>query len=241
MNLPAGPPMIEGRSFWRCIRSPREGFQARAQGHPGLLGSLSEMLLWRTPLTIAEGLLASWSLSRLYASLQTPESPLWRSLMPFLPPGIEAADLPYLLRELPDFPELSRLLPWILLFSPLYVLSLWLHNACWDHGCLWLLQGTERKGSFRKTLVAECEVLSVGSLGALAGLLAYLPAAGLLLAPLTGLVGAYFWILRGFSLAAFHGCPLWKGVTATLLHGVLLIAGSLLFFLLCLLLLVPVA
>jgi len=232
--------MNELRSFWQCVRFPRDGFQTRAQGQPGLLGALSGMLLWRVPLAIAEGLLACWSLSILYASLRSPESAFWQSLMPFLPQGIDPADLPYLLRELPDFPELSRILPWIVLCSPVYILGIWLHNAFWDHGCLWLLKGTERKGSFRKTLVAECEALSVGSIGALAGLLAYLPRVGILVAPLTGLVGAYFWILRGFALSAFHECPLWKGIAATLLHVILFIAGSLLFFLLCLLLLVPI-
>ena len=39
-----------------------------------------------------------------------------------------------------------------------------------------------------------------------------------MLAPPLGLLGAYFWILRGFALAAFHDCPLWKGIVATLLH-----------------------
>jgi hypothetical protein len=40
---------------------------------------------------------------------------------------------------------------------------------------------------------------------------------GLALFPLT----AWLWLLRGWALAAHHGCPPWKGVVATLLHLVL--------------------
>jgi hypothetical protein len=35
-------------------------------------------------------------------------------------------------------------------------------------------------------------------------------------------VAVYVWVLRGFALAAWHGCPIWKGVLATLLHGLLM-------------------
>jgi hypothetical protein len=36
------------------------------------------------------------------------------------------------------------------------------------------------------------------------------------------LVNLWFWGLRGFALAARHGCPPWKGVAATGLHLALL-------------------
>jgi hypothetical protein len=41
---------------------------------------------------------------------------------------------------------------------------------------------------------------------------------GLVLLP----VAVYFWVLRGYALAAWHGCPVWKGVVATLLHAFLM-------------------
>jgi len=219
--------MPELRIQWDCIRHPGPGFQRLAAGEPSLLDALSRMLLWRVPLALVEGALACWSLAALYGRISDPSSPLWQAVAGSLPAEIEWKEIQGLLRELPPFPELSRILPWVALLTPLYVLSLWLHDAVWDHGCLWLLKGVKRTAGFRKTLVAEAEVLTVSSLGVLAGLLAYLPKVGLLLALPTGLLGMYFWILRGFALAAFHGCPSWKGVLATLLHGALLIGGML--------------
>jgi len=50
-------------------------------------------------------------------------------------------------------------------------------------------------------------------------------------------LGIYFWIIRGYALAAWHGCPPWKGVVATLLH-VVLVGGMLVVFLLACLLMV---
>lgn len=38
-----------------------------------------------------------------------------------------------------------------------------------------------------------------------------LPRMGCLFSLPLGFLGAYFWILRGFALAAFHRCPIWKG------------------------------
>jgi hypothetical protein len=61
----------------------------------------------------------------------------------------------------------------------------------------------------------------VGALGAALGLVGELPGSGwglgLLLAP----VAAWFWFLRGYALSAWHGCPLWKGLLATVLNVVL--------------------
>jgi hypothetical protein len=99
------------------------------------------------------------------------------------------------------------------------VLSIWLHDAVWDHLALWLLRGLGRPRSFRDTLVADAEALKVGVFGALAGLLKYL---GIGFTLLVWPVGIYFWILRGYALSAWHGCPVWKGVVATLLHAALM-------------------
>jgi hypothetical protein len=73
----------------------------------------------------------------------------------------------------------------------------------------------------KATLAAEAQVQAVGWIGTALGLLAFLPGpggwAGLALLPLT----VWLWLLRGWALAAHHGCPVWKGVVATLLHLVL--------------------
>ena len=74
---------------------------------------------------------------------------------------------------------------------------------------------------FRLTLAADAEALKVGVLGAVLDLLSGIPGAGCLFQVLLLPVGIYFWILRGYALAAWHGCPVWKGVVATLLHAFL--------------------
>ena len=123
---------------------------------------------------------------------------------------------------LPQLPGLGRVLPWLVLLAPVGVLSIWLHDAAWDHLALWLLRGLGPSRGFRATLVADAEALKVGAIGAVAGLLKDLPGAGLVLTVLLAPVGIYFWILRGYALAAWHGCPVWKGVLATLLHALLM-------------------
>jgi len=226
-------PRGELHALWLCARFPSLGFQALAARNPSLLDALSRMLLWRVPLALAEGALGCWSLGRLYATISDPTSPLWQAVAKGLPPDMQWEDIRAWIQELPPPPDLSRILPWVALLAPLYVLSLWLHDAFWDHGCLWLLRGVQRTQGFRKTMVAEAESLTVGSLGTLLALLVYLPKIGVFLALPVGILGAYFWVLRGFALAAFHGCPTWKGVLATVLHVLLLGLGSLLLLLLC--------
>ena len=49
------------------------------------------------------------------------------------------------------------MLPWLVLLAPVGVLSLWLHDAVWDHVALWLLRGLGGRQSFRVTLVADAE------------------------------------------------------------------------------------
>ena len=63
--------------------------------------------------------------------------------------------------------------------------------------------------------------MQVGALDAVLGFLGFVPLVGPLLGPILALVGAYFWVMRGLSLAAFHGAPMWKGAVATVLHVVL--------------------
>jgi hypothetical protein len=205
---------------WRCAFHPRISFRELAAAEPRLGNSLLRMLLLRTPLAFAESLLAWWSFSSLYLGLANPDGSFWRELSARLPPEVGPKDLQAMLRILPALPPMARVLPWLLLLAPVLVLSLWLHDAVWDHGCLWILKGLKAKRSFRISLLADADALSAGSLGALIGLLVYLPGLGSYFVMPCGLVAFYFWVLRGFALSAFHDCPTWKGVLATLLHAV---------------------
>ena len=69
--------------------------------------------------------------------------------------------------------------------------------------------------------------------GAILAPLTSLPGVGWVLALPVGILGAYFWVLRGVALAAFQGCPTWKGIVATVLHAALaalFVLGTLLVF-----------
>lgn len=209
--------------LWHRTIAPERGFRELAAAPPRLGPSLVRLLLLRSPVALVEGLLAYWAILRLYREAMNIDSALWSWILPFLPPEFTPSDIQYLLEEAPTLPSLAQMLPWLLLAAPLFILSLWLHDAFWDHGCLWMLRGVKRTHGFGTTLVAESEALQVGVFGALVGLLTSLPGVGWLLYLPVGAVGAYFWILRGVALAAFHGCPAWKGIAATLLH-ILLVA-----------------
>ncbi len=183
--------------------------------------TVGRLLLLRTPVAFIEGLLMYWSLLGMYRSVTDMGSPLWGMILNALPPEMSPDDIQYFLRNAPALPPLAHVWPWVLLAAPVYVLSLWLHDAVWDHGCLWMLGGLKEKRGFRISLIADSEALQVGVFGAALGLLSGLPGIGWILSLPVGLVGIYFWILRGFALAAFHGCPTWKGVAATILHVVI--------------------
>lgn len=213
--------MIDLAGLWRRTLAPERGFRELAAVPPRLGPSLVRMLLLRSPVTLAEGLLAYAGMLHLYREVVNLESPLWRMILPVLPPELSVTDFRYMLDQAPVLPSLARVFPWLLVVAPLFVLSLWLHDAFWDHGCLWMLRGLKRTHRFSTTLLAESEALQVGVFGALVGLLTSLPGVGWLLYLPVGLVGAYFWILRGVALAVFHGCAVWKGIVATLLHALL--------------------
>ncbi len=206
--------------LWRRVVSPTEAFRQRAAEAPRLLSSLGILLLLRSPLVFVESLIGYWTLCQTFASLRVMDGKAaqWIGLLPL---SLTMDDWRRLVADLPALPGVARALPWLLLLAPVWVLGLWLHDAVWDHGCLWMLGGLKSRRGLRVTLVAEAEALSAGCFGAAAGLLGSLPGVGWMLALPLAAVAAWFWVLRGFALAAWHGCPLWKGVTATVLHAVL--------------------
>lgn len=197
---------------------PVEGFQERNAESPQLRVSFGWMLFLRGSISTLAGLLTLHAVYRDYPAFKNFQSPMWQQIMQSLPAGISGDDVRILLSGLPDLPSWASLWPWILLLAPVGIASAWLHNSVWDHMCLWLLGGVKRTGTWRTTFIAEAEAMQVGALGAAFALLGFIPVAGLLLTPLFMLSGAYFWMLRGLALAAFHHAPMWKGVTATLLH-----------------------
>ncbi len=210
------------------VRRPVRGFRELADGNPPLGRSTGRMLAWWLPVAYAHGALTAWSFLGTYQALRAGHLPWWTGLLP--PGSLDPEVLRDLLRGLPAPPSGSVLAGWVMVLVPLGVLGAWLHHAVWDHTCLWLLGGLGERRGFRTSLLAEAQALRISALGSVLALLGFLPKTGWLLAlPLAG-VEAFFWIFRGFSLAAFHRCPTWKGVAATVLHLALVgcLAGGLL-------------
>lgn len=213
-----------------CALHPVEGFQERNAESPQLGVSFGWMLLLRGAISIVAGTLTLHAAYRDYPAFKNFHSPMWQQILQRLPADINVDDLRGFLSSFPDLPSWASLWPWILVLGPVGIASAWLHNSVWDHMCLWLLGGVKRTGTWRTTFIAEAEAMQVGALGAAFALMGFIPVAGLLLTPLFMLSGAYFWMLRGLALAAFHHAPIWKGVTATLLHillAMLFVAGML--------------
>jgi hypothetical protein len=207
--------------LWNRALSPDKGFHLLAEEEVRLMPSLGWLMALRVPVAFLELLLTYWGFGRMYQAILSVKGPVWDVVLPQLSLGMNAEDVRYLLQDLPPMPPLAHMLPWVLLAAPLYVISLWLHDAVWDHGCLWMLGGLKAKRGFNMTLIAEAEALQVGVFGAILALLTGLPGVGWVLTLPIGLAGAYFWILRGFALAAFHRCATWKGVLATVIHAAL--------------------
>ncbi|WP_306524143.1 hypothetical protein [Dokdonella sp.] len=178
------------------------------------------MLAWWLPPALLHAGFTAWSVLRAWEGLRAGHLPAWTGLV--LPAWLDPDDLRELLAHLPPAPAPGVVAAWLLVLVPVGVLGIWLHDAVWDHTCLWLLGGLKQKRGFRVSLVAEAQVLRVAALGSWAGLLGLLPVAGTLLALPLALLEGWLWILRGFSLAAFHGCETWKGIAATVLHAVLM-------------------
>ena len=200
---------------FRALVQPSGAF---AEGPPPLGRALGRMLAAWVPLALAHAGLTAWQALAAYGGLRRNGPPAWleRAM------GADPEELGALFRALPPPPAFGRIWPWLLLIVPIGVLGTWFHHTVWDHTGLWLLGGLQQKRGLRASLVAEAQALRVAVLGTLAGLLGFLPGLGLLLAPAFLLLSGYLWILRGFALAARHGCEPWRGVAATVLHAVLL-------------------
>jgi hypothetical protein len=214
-------------ALWRRALSPVQGFRERRAQAPGLGPGLKEMLAYRTPVAFVAILLESAGFALAYGRIRRTEGPLWDALWSRLGDQVDPAQIKALLAGLPDLPSWPWVAAGAALAAPIWVLSLWLHDAVWDHGSLWLLRGLQGPRTLKVSLAAEAEALKVGTVGAALDLFASLPIAGCFFSTLLLPVRIYFWMMRGMALAAWHGCPLWKGICATLLHA--LLAGLLAF------------
>ena len=205
----------------RCALHPVKGFQERAGESPGLGASFGWMMLLRGSFSTLSGLLALHAVYRDYPLFKNVNGPMWQEILRRLPSDLNSfnvEEIQAFVVSLPDLPPWASLWPWMLVLGPVGIASAWLHNAVWDHTCLWMLGGVKRTGSWRITFIAEAEAMQVGVLDAAFASLRFIPLAGPLLAPLFIVSSAYFWVMRGLALAAFHHAPRWKGAVATLLH-----------------------
>jgi len=181
--------------------------------------SLGWMLAAAWPWWIASAWFATREGLQDYAAFRDARGAVWDAVFSALP-DLNPDDIRQAFSAWPAAPSWSFVAPWIPLLAALGLFSAWLHDGVWDHAGLWLLRGlkTEKVGRVKATLAAEAQAQAVGWVGTALGLLAFLPGGGgwmgLALFPLT----AWLWLLRGWALAAHHGCPPWKGVLATLLH-----------------------
>ncbi len=220
--------------LWERARHPEKAFRDRAAEAPPLVESLKGLLAWRAPVAFLGMVIGYLEFGDLYARLVNPDGAFWTGILQAVPLDLDPRELRSALAELPPLPGLHGLLPWMVLLAPLAVLSIWVHDATFDHIALWMLGGLKSRKGFRASLSADAEALQVGVLGAAAGLLGSVPGVGWILAILLLPVAAYFWVLRGWALAAWHGCPVWKGVLATILHVVLVGVTAILLLVACL-------
>jgi len=210
------------QELWEASLQPHRALPRRAAKPLGPGGALVGMLAWRVPLGVLGAIATARGLLVGLTQFRQLEGPFAQTVLAAMP-EVAPEDLKAALANLPQFPSLYSTLPWILLLVPLGLLGAWLHHSAWDHGCLWLLRGLRKDHPWKATFEAEAVALQVGSVGAVLGLVTLVPVVGPYLWPLTLVLDLWFWCLRGMSLAAFHRCPLWKGVAATFLHGILVI------------------
>ncbi len=200
---------------FRALTRPGTAF---APPPPRLGRAVRDMALVWMPLALANTAWTVWRAIRTYEVLRRGGNP--SGILERL--GVDPADVHDLIGTLPAPPGFGRIWPWLLLVVPLGVLGTWLHHAVWDHLSLWLLGGLKERRGFRTSLLAEAEALRIAAVGTFLGFLGYLPVLGVVLALPLLLLDAYLWLFRGFALAARHGCELWRGIAATVVHAMLL-------------------
>lgn len=210
------------RRLLRPLWAPTAGFRDLAEDAPRLRRSLGWMLAAALPWKVA----ATWFGLRAglaeYAAFRDGGGAVWQKVYLALP-DLSREDMRQAFGAWPAAPGWEQVAPWVPLLALVGLFSLWLHDGVWDHAALWLLRGlqSDKAGRVKATLAAEAQAQAVAWIGSALGLLAFLPGVGdafsLALLPLT----TWLWLLRGWALAAHHGCPPWKGVVATLLHLVL--------------------
>lgn len=210
------------QELWEAALRPQRVFPAQAKDPRGSGRAFAGMMAWRVPLGVLGAVAAVRGLLLGLDQFRHLEGP-WAQVVLTGVPGMAPEDLKAALAELPQLPSLYGALPWILLLVPLGMAGAWLHHSVWDHTCLWLLRGLRKEQPWKATLEAEALALEVGAVGAALGLLTLLPLIGSFLWPIMLGLDIWFWCLRGVALASFHGCPLWKGVVATLLHGAIVL------------------
>ena len=228
------------RRLLRPLWAPRAGFLELEAEAPGLGRSLGWMMVVAWPWWI----LSAWFGTRQalldYEAFRQVRGGVWDAVLR-LSPDLSRADVRQAFAAWPVAPPWQHVVPWIPLLAALGLFGAWLHDGAWDHAGLWMLRGLkpDKKTRVKATLVAEAQAQAVGWIGTALGLLVFVPGiggwVGYTLFPLT----AWLWLLRGWALAAHHGCPVWKGVGATLLHLVLFGLFLLIFLMLPLLLLAP--
>lgn len=211
--------------FLRLLRplwAPREGFRDLATDAPGLGRSLAWMMSAALPWWMASAWFGMRQALQEYEAFREVRGEVWDSVLRFTP-DLSRSDLQQVFAGWPAAPSWAQAELWIPVLATLGLLGVWMHDGVWDHAGLWLLRGlkAEKAGRVKATLAAEAQAQAVGWVGTALGLLTFLPGMagwmGFILFPLT----AWLWLLRGWALAAHHGCPIWKGVVATLLHLVL--------------------
>ncbi len=211
--------MLELPRPWRAALRPWRGFDPEGWS-PTLGAALGRMLLARGAVGLLSAALTLRAAAETWDRVRRLEGPVGEALLRALGGEVQAEDLRQALGGLPALPRPGA---WLVAVVPLGILGEWLHHGVWDHVGLWVLGGLGTKRGLRRTLLAEAEAMEAGTVGALLGLGAFLPGSPAWAWLPLGAVGAWFWILRGFALAAHHGCPPWKGVLATLVHAALML------------------
>lgn len=210
------------RRLLRPLWAPREGFRDLAADAPGLGRSVGWMMSAALPWWMASAWLGLRQALHEYEAFRDVRGEMWDSALRATQ-DLNRSDLQQVFGAWPAAPSWAHVAPWFPVLAVLGLLGVWMHNGVWDHAGLWLLRGfkAEKPGRVKATLAAEAQAQAVGWVGTALGLLTFLPGMGgwmgLILFPLT----AWLWLLRGWALAAHHGCPVWKGVVATLLNLVL--------------------